>query len=175
MTEESQFVLQGSVSATAVAFLQTAVLRMIPYSLPALVLVVLDLVYGIKAARYRGERVRFSTAIRRTTTKVFSYICWIILASTLAVAFGHTWLEWVVLGLVFANEFASIISNFLETKGLEVNWKSVNKAIFHLGAQKAGLDASGVDTDGFVRPIQKPKGKPVRNSKGQFVKNKKSK
>ena len=42
-------------------------------------------------------------------------------------------------------------------------------------ANETLLDASGIDTDGFVRPIQKPKGKPIRNSKGQFVKNKKSK
>lgn len=175
MTEESQFVLQGGVSATAIAFLQTAVLRMIPYSCPALFLVLLDLIYGIKAARYRGEKVRLSTAIRRTVTKIFSYICWIILASTLAVAFDHTWLEWLVLGLVFANEFASIVANYLETKGLELNWANINKAIFHFGAQKAGLDDDGIDPNGFVRPIQKPKSNPIRNAKGQFVSNKKKK
>lgn len=170
MTEESSLVLEGGVAATTIAFLQTAVLRMIPYALPSVVLIALDLVYGIKAANYRGEKVRLSTAIRRTTTKLFGYVCWLILASTLSLAFEQRWLEWAILGLVYANELASIVSNHLETKGLEISWKNVNKAIFHFGAQKAGLDDDGIDPNGFVRPIQKPKYKPLRNSKGQFVK-----
>ena len=175
MTEESSLVIEGGISATAVAFLQSAVLRMIPYSLPALVLVVLDLVYGIKAARYRGEKVRLSTALRRTITKIFSYIAWLILASTIAIAFDHLWLEWLVLGIVFTNEFLSIVGNYLETKGLEISWKALNRAIFHFGAQKAGLDDDGIDPNAFVRPIQKPKYKPMRNDKGQFVSKKKNK
>ena len=99
MEGEGALMGQGGVSATALAFLQTAVLRMIPYSVPAVVLLILDLVYGIKAARHRGERVRVSTAVRRSVTKMFSYICWIILASTVAIAFHQEWLEWAVLGL----------------------------------------------------------------------------
>lgn len=173
MTEESSLVLEGGISATAIAFLQSAVLRMIPYSLPALVLVILDLVYGIKAANYRGEKVRLSTALRRTITKIMSYICWLVLASTIAIAFDHLWLEWLVLGIVFANEFLSIVGNYLETKGLEISWKNVNKALFKWGGQKAGLDTEGIDPNSFVQPIHKPKAKPIRNDKGQFVKREK--
>lgn len=170
MTEESSLVLEGGVAATTIAFLQTAVLRMIPYALPSVVLIALDLAYGIKAAKFRGEKVRLSTAMRRTITKTFGYVCWLVLASTMAIAFSQQWLEWAILGLVYANEFASIVGNHLETKGLEISWKNVNKALFHFGAQKAGLDDGGIDPNGFVRPIQKPKYKPLRNAKGQFVK-----
>jgi len=158
-----------------IAFLQTAVLRMIPYALPSVVLIILDLGFGIKAARYRGEKVRFSTAIRRTVTKLFGYICWLVLASTLALAFEQRWLEWVILGLVYANELSSIVANHLETKGLEISWKAVNRALFHFGAQKAGLDDGGIDPNSFVKPIEKPKYKPMRNDKGQFVSRKKNK
>lgn len=173
MSEESTLVLEGGVSATLIAFLQNAVLRMIPYSLPALVLVCLDLVYGIQAAKYRGEKVRVSTAFRRTITKTMSYICWLVLATTVAIAFEQRWLEWVILGLVYVNEFGSIIGNYLETKGLEVNWKTVNRLLFKWGSQKAGLDSDGSEADSLVRPIEKPKGKPLRNEKGQFVSSKK--
>ena len=55
MTEESPFVLQGGVASAAVVFLQQAVLRMIPYFVPSLLLVLLDLVYGIKGARARAR------------------------------------------------------------------------------------------------------------------------
>jgi len=147
--------MEGGVSAAIVAFLQTAVLRMIPYAIPSVALLVLDLVYGIKAAKTRGERVRLSTAVRRSTTKLFSYIVWLILASTLAIAFQHNWIEWAVLGLVYMNELGSIIGNYLETKGLQMNWKYVFNTIFKLGGQKVGVDASDVDTSQFVKPIEK--------------------
>ena len=78
--EDEMVVAVGSgISATAVAFMQSAVLRMIPYAVPALVIIALDLLYGIKAAKHRKERVRFSTACRRTVSKIVSYICWLIL------------------------------------------------------------------------------------------------
>lgn len=176
MTEEGAFVIQGGVSAAAIAFLQQAVLRMIPYAVPSVVLIALDLVYGIKAARYRKERVTLSTAMRRTVTKTFGYVCWLILASTMALAFNQQWLEWAILGLVYANEFASIIGNHLETKGLELNWKNINRAIFHLGGQRAGLDTSGIDPNGFVKPIESPKNPRPRDEHGRYVSsNKKTK
>ena len=87
-SEESALIVEGTVSAALVTLLQTAVLRMIPYAIPGLMLIILDLFFGIRAAKHRGEVVRASTAIRRSMTKTFSYICWIILATTLAISFG---------------------------------------------------------------------------------------
>ena len=169
MTEEGAFVIQGGVSAAAIAFLQQAVLRMIPYAVPSVVLIALDLVYGIKAAKYRKERVTLSTAMRRTITKTFGYVCWLILASTMALAFGQQWLEWAILGLVYANEFASIVGNHLETKGLELNWKYINRAIFKFGGQRAGVDTDGIDPNSFVKPIESPKNPRQRDEHGRYV------
>ena len=155
MTEESAFITTGSVSAAAVAFLQAAVLRMVPFAVPAIVLIILDLLYGCKAAYSRKERVRFSTALRRTLTKTFCYICWIILASTLALAFEKDWLEWLVLGLVYLNELSSIVGNYYESKGLKINWPNFLKSIIPIFGQKAGVDTSGIDPGNFVEPIEK--------------------
>ena len=113
--------LQAGVAGAAVAFLQEAVLRMVPYAIIAVPLIILDLVYGIRAARYRKEKIRLSTALRRTVTKILTYVCWIVLSSALALAFEHRWLEWLVFGLVIVNELSSVIGNHLETKGLEVS------------------------------------------------------
>ena len=165
---EKQFVLQGSVAATFVAFLQASVLRMIPYAIPTIALIALDLVYGIKAAKDRGERVRLSTALRKTTTKFFSYVCWIILASTMAMAFNVEWIEWIVLGTVYANEFASVVGNYLETKGLELSWGGVVNALVKLFGRKHGINTEDIDANEIVKPI-----KQGRNKKGQFVSRKK--
>lgn len=155
MNEESSIILQGGIASTAVAFLQQAVLRMIPYSIAAIPLIILDLYYGIRAAKWRGERIKASTALRRTVTKCFVYVCWLVLASTIALAFEKTWLEWLVLGLVYGNEFLSIVGNYLESKGWQINWKSVSRAGFRIGGQKAGIDTEGIDPTSFIEPINK--------------------
>lgn len=165
----SYTVAVGGASATALAFFSDSLTHMIPWLIAAVPLIILDLRFGIRAAKHRGEKIRLSTAFRRTFGKAVEYFCWIVLAATLSLAFQKAWIEWAVLAVVIVNEFASIIGNYLETKGLEVNWKTVNKALFHFGAQKAGLDDDGIDPNGFVRPIQKPKPQPIRNEKGQFV------
>lgn len=178
MSEEGAFVLEGGVSAVAVAFLRQAVLRMIPYAVPSVFLIVLDLIYGVKAARFRKERVTLSTAMRRTVTKTFGYVCWLVLASTMALAFGQQWLEWIILGLVYLNELASIIGNHLETKGLELNWKVINRVLFRWGGQKVGVDTDGIDPNSFVKPIEKPgvespKNPRPRDEKGRYIPTKK--
>lgn len=163
--EEGALVVQGSVATVAVAFLQEAVLRMIPFAIPAVVLIALDLLYGIRAAKYRGERARVSTAVRRTMTKTFSYICWIILASTLALSFHVDWLEWVVLGLVYVNEFASIVGNYLETKGIEFSLVAFYRWILKWGSGKVGDAIDQAEAEEIIKPKEQP-----RDKKGRFVK-----
>ena len=155
LVDESALIIQGSVSSVAIAFLQEAVLRMIPYAIPGIMLVILDLIFGIRAANFRGERVRFSTALRRTMTKTFSYICFIILASTLALAFSQNWLEWLVLGLVYTNEFASIVGNYLETKGLVFSFKAFYRWLFKKAGQHMGIEVTDEEAAEMLK--SKPK------------------
>ena len=152
MEDEMVVAVSSGISATAVAFLQSAVLRMIPYSIPALVIIALDLLYGVRAARHRGERVRFSTACRRTVSKIASYICWLILASTLALSFDKDWIEWFVLALVYGNEFASIVGNYLETKGIEFSFVNLYRWVLKLLAGKAGETMSDEDAGEIIKP-----------------------
>lgn len=165
LENETAMAVESGIAATTVAFLQTAVLRMIPYSVPALVIVALDLLYGIKAARHRGEKVRVSTAVRRTVSKIVSYICWLILASTLAISFNKDWLEWFVLGLVYTNEFASIIGNYLETKGIEFSIVNLYRWILKLIAGKAGETMEDFEAGEIIKPKEKP-----RDKNGRFTK-----
>lgn len=152
MTEESSLVVQGSAATVAIAFLQSAVLRMMPYAWVALPLVALDLVYGIRAARYRKERVRLSTALRRSTTKLFTYTCWLVLASSVAISFHKESLEWIILGVVFLNEFLSIIGNYLECKGVDFSIVNLYKLVFRKAGEKVGVEISKEDVDEIVKP-----------------------
>lgn len=151
VTEESALIVEGTVSAALVTILQTAVLRMIPYAIPAVALLILDLLYGVKAAKYRGEKVRASTAIRRTTTKFFGYVCWIILASTLAISFGKDFLEWGTLALVYANEGLSIAGNYLETKGLALSLAGAYRWFIKFIVGKAGGSMSDDEAGQIIK------------------------
>jgi len=165
MEEQSALVVQGGVSAVAIAFFQEAVLRMIPYAVPSFVLLLLDLLYGIKAAKFRGEKVRVSTAVRRSMTKLFSYCCWLILASTMSLSFHKDWIEWAVLGLVYVNEFTSIIGNYLETKGIELSFIGLIRWAFKWASGKAGQAVEDAEAADIIKPKDKP-----RDAKGRFVK-----
>ena len=97
-------VVQTGVTGAAITFFSDTILDMVPYLLAALVLIAVDLYFGIKAAARRSERIRPSRAIRRTVGKCFEYLCWVSLSATLSVAFDIEAIEWVILGVVMGNE-----------------------------------------------------------------------
>lgn len=172
-------VVEGGVTAAAVAFLQKTVMTMIPFFLPAIFLVALDLHLGIKAAKHRykkykrdADRVTFSRALRGTVGKCFEFLCWIIIASSLTVAFEQAWIEWATLGLVYANEIASVIGNYLCTKDIEFSLLAFIKNLLVFVTRwignKIGIVTDDVSFDDVLKPA-----KQKRNEKGQFVSNKK--
>lgn len=162
-TNTADTIVEGGVALTTLAFLQHTMSNMIPYAIVAVPLIALDLVWGVRAARYRQERVTFSKAFRRTMGKIFDYLCWLIIASGLAIAFGKKWIEWGILGSVVFNEFISIVGNYFETKGVELSFAGVWKLIFKKGAGHYGVEV----TDDELNDVLKPK---PRDSKGRFVK-----
>lgn len=158
-------VAQGGVAVTALAFLHNALSNMIPYFVCALPLIALDLVWGIRAARYRKEKVTFSRGFRRTMSKTFDYVAWIIIAASVSLAFEKKWLEWVLLGMVMGNEIISIIGNYLETKGITFSWVGFYRWVMRVISGKAGVAMEEAEA---AEIIKRP-----RNKKGQFVSKKK--
>ena len=172
-------VVEGGVSAAAIAVLQKTVFAMIPFALPALVLIALDLHFGVKAARHRykkyrrdADRVTFSRALRGTVGKIFEFTCWLILASSMTVAFNKGWIQWSVLGIVYVNEIGSVIGNYLCTKDIEFSLLAFLRAVLVFVGRwigsKLGIVTDDVTFDDVLKPAQ-----PKRNAKGQFVSKKK--
>lgn len=172
-------VVEGGVAAVTVAVLQKTVLAMIPFALPALVLIALDLYFGVRAASHRyqkykrpADRVTFSKALRGTTGKVFEFAAWLILASSMSIAFKQEWIQWATLGLVYVNEIGSIIGNYLCTKDIEFSLLGFFRAVLVFVARwvgnKIGVVADDVTFDDVLKPA-----KQGRNEKGQFTSKKK--
>lgn len=112
----------------------------------AVIIVFVDLRFGIRAARVRGERIRTSRAVRRTINKIVDYACWILLAGVLGEAFGEPFgipiLPLIVLLVVFGCEINSCFSNYFESRGQKMK---VN--IFKLFAKKTDIIEPEEETD----------------------------
>lgn len=171
-------VVEGGVVAVTVAVLQKTVLAMIPFALPALVLIALDLHFGIKAARHRykkhkrpEDRVTFSKALRGTVGKTFEFAAWLILASSMTIAFQQEWIQWATLGLVYVNEIGSIVGNYLCTKDIEFSLLGFFKAVLVFVGRwigsKIGIVTDDVSFDDVLKPA-----KQKRDKNGRFTKNK---
>lgn len=93
-----------------------------PWLLLGAILVIVDLRFGIKAARARGETIRPSRAWRRTINKAMDYLCWVTVAElcsrTYAPAIGVPLVSMGVLIWVYSIELSSCINNYFEYKGI---------------------------------------------------------
>lgn len=105
-------VVGTGVSAALLLFFEQSLERMMPYICVAAAVILVDLVFGVRAARKRGDRIRISRAVRRTLGKSVEYFCWAVLASSLAVATGCTAIETVLMLLVIGVELVSIVQNW---------------------------------------------------------------
>jgi len=92
-----------------------------PWLLCGMVLVFVDLRFGIKAARKRGEKVRTSRMWRRTFNKMVDYLCWVTLAEvcsrTFGIAIGAPIVSMTMLFIIYGIEVSSCVNNYLEYKG----------------------------------------------------------
>lgn len=94
-----------------------------PYLLFAIILIIADSRFGIKAAQKRGEIIRTSRKWRRAINKLVDYICWISLAGV----FGQTYNEILgiptlsafVMLIVYCIELTSCFNNYFEYKGID--------------------------------------------------------
>ena len=140
-------VVGTGLSATLLLFFRQSFERMLPYLVIAAVVILIDLVFGIRAAKRKGDRIRISRAIRRTIGKAVEYFCWVVLASSLAVATGYTVIETGLMLVVIGVELISIAQNWYF-------WKHGHKAGIHVDAAKvieAVVEAkTGADIKGAV-------------------------
>ena len=128
----------NSIFATAVNIIGAALANfyshLAPWLLLGVVLVFVDLRFGIKAARRRGEKIRTSRAWRRTINKMVDYLCWVTLAEvcsrTFGVTIGAPVVSLAVLFIIYGIEISSCVNNYLEYKGARKKFnffKLINK------------------------------------------------
>ena len=136
-------VVSTGVTGTFILFFNQALSRMLPYLIISLFVILLDLSFGIKAAKVRGEEVRISRAIRRTLGKMVEYFCWSVLASTIAVATNLPIIETGLMLVVIGIEMISIFQNWFTVKRGKTVSVDLPKVIENVISEKTGIDIHG--------------------------------
>ena len=122
-------VLSSLFGAAAISYINATLLEVCGWLVPVVCIVLADLGAGIRAAKARGEKVRFSTAARRTFNKLFCYACWIFTCVALNERYETRFVTFVGMGIVFLIEGLSFLTNVLEPHGLKISIPSLLKLI----------------------------------------------
>lgn len=93
------------------------------FLLLALILIIADLYFGVKAAVTRGDEVRRSKAVRRSMDKICAYIVWLLVAYSFGLVFGELFgivsLPTILIFVIYVIEAESIYKNYLEWRGIK--------------------------------------------------------
>ena len=97
-----------------------------------------DLKFGIDAAKYKGESIRFSRAVRLTVNKVSSFFLWIAVSYLFGQAFGMQLqiplLPLLMLAVIYLSEIESLYRNYYAARG-----KTIRINLLSLLKGKAGF------------------------------------
>lgn len=94
----------------------------------ALILILSDLWFGVRAAKARGEKVRKSRAGRRTFNKIVDYLCYLFIGITIGKAIAEPYgVDPIVTAitavlLCYGFEIDSIYGHILELHGVKVKY-----------------------------------------------------
>ena len=142
-------IVQGGVSSILLLYVNQAIAFMIPFLILSLILILVDLIFGIEASKKRYERshseidrVRPSRALRKTINKIFEYACWVILSASLSVSFKVEWLNIAVMAFIVANEMISVIDNYMYVHDKKIT--GLREFFMKLLGKKMNIDTSDI-------------------------------
>lgn len=106
-------VTQGTTTAVVSGYFHSAYLAMLPWFAVSIPLIMIDLRLGRKKAYKNGEDVTLNKSVRMTIDKSFSYICWIMLSTTLSIAFDVECIKYIIMGVIYGLEVWSSFGKWL--------------------------------------------------------------
>ena len=129
----------GVVIPTAFAFLQEALIVMVPWAITMLSVVIADLAAGLWKSYKLGIEIRFSRGLRETMGKILVYFAFVCMVACVNVALAgeFQFAKWAA-GVIVAIEFGSIIANILKPHGINISLSAILKALL----QKSPLPIS---------------------------------
>lgn len=114
----------------------TIITQMMPFCYVAIPLIALDLYYGRKKAKYRYENklsnvpCTIQKSIKMTLQKIFNYISWIFLSTTLSIAFNVPSIVVIIMTIIYGLEVMSLLNKYCESKGVDIDEIGILKLVF---------------------------------------------
>ena len=138
----------GVVIPTAFAFLQEAMIVMVPWIITMFFIVMADLAAGVWKSYKLGIELRFSRGLRETMGKLLVYFAFVCMVACINVAYAgeFQFAKWAS-GLVIVIEFGSIIGNILKPHGINISLSAIIKAFL----KKSPLPLACEDADSIVQ------------------------
>lgn len=138
----------GMIIPTAFAFLQEALIVMVPWMITMFFIVLADLAAGVWKSYKLGIELRFSRGLRETMGKLLVYFAFVCMIACINVAYAgeFQFAKWAS-GLVIAIEFGSIIGNILKPHGINISISAIVKAIL----KKSPLPLTCEDVEEVVK------------------------
>lgn len=138
----------GVIIPTAFAFLQDALLVMVPWMITMFFIVIADLAAGVWKSYKLGIELRFSRGLRETMGKLLVYFAFVCMVACINVAYAgeFQFAKWAA-GIVIAIEFGSIIGNLLKPHGINISLSAIIKAFL----QKSPLPLTCEQADAIVQ------------------------
>ena len=122
--------VSGVVIPTAFAFLQEALIVMVPWAITMFFIVIADLAAGLWKSYKLNIEIRFSRGLRETMGKILVYFAFVCMIACINVAFAgeFQFAKWAA-AIIIVIEFGSILSNFLKPHGINLSLTAIIKAL----------------------------------------------
>lgn len=137
--DTTSLVSQGAaitVVSTFSGHMGNILIQMLPFCYVAIPLIILDLYYGRKKAQYKYENnlsnipCTLQKSIKMTIQKIFNYISWIFLSTSLSLAFGMPSLVFIIMAIIYGLEVLSLLNKYGESKGIDIDEVGMVKLLF---------------------------------------------
>lgn len=112
---------QGVTTGFLSQYLYQTYVTVLPWLIPCIPLIIIVCKYGRLNAKAKGEEVTWLKTIKMAINKTFNYICWIMIACTLSIAFDCTAITILIMAIVYGLEVLKCILRFVQSHGHNVS------------------------------------------------------
>lgn len=111
-------------------------ISMLPFCYVAIPLILLDLHYGRKKAKYMYDNglsnvpCTIQKSVKMTIQKIFNYISWIFLSTSLSMAFDMPSITVIIMTLIYGLEVFSLLNKYGESRGINIDEVGMIKLLF---------------------------------------------
>lgn len=146
---KSSLITQGVTAGFFSQYIHETYIAVLPWLIPAIPLILLVCKYGRMNAKAKREEVTWCKTIKMAVNKIFNYICWIMIACTLSIAFNCPAIAYAIMAVVYGLELMKCILRYVQSHGYKVSERQALVVFLKIILQK--FTSTDVDTDQIIK------------------------